>query len=55
MLKISSESQYKEVERELIAFCEHPLFGEFAEHQQQYEETLAALDKWRKDNPLDVL
>lgn len=53
MIEITSESQYKEVEQSLISFCEHPLFGELPEHQQEYEDTLAILDKWRKDNPLN--
>ena len=52
MLVITSEVQYKETEQDLISFCEHPLFGELPEHQKEYEEILAALDKWRKENPL---
>ncbi|HDM8060993.1 hypothetical protein [Vibrio harveyi] len=52
MLVIKSETEYKEVEQNLISFCEHPLYGECSEHEKESQEMLDALDKWREDNPL---
>ncbi|MEZ8438577.1 hypothetical protein AB4584_17570 [Vibrio splendidus] len=52
MLVITSESEYKEAEQNFISFCEHPLFGECPEHENESEEMMAALDKWRKENPI---
>ncbi|HAS6035819.1 hypothetical protein [Vibrio vulnificus] len=51
MLVITSESEYNEVEQNLISFCEHPLYGECPEHEQESQEMLDALNKWREDNP----
>lgn len=52
MLVIQSEKEYEEESENLLSFVEHPLYGELPEHEQEYEDTVAALDKWRKANPL---
>ena len=52
MLVIQSEKEYEEESKNLLSFVEHPLYGELPEHEQEYKETLAALDKWREDNHL---
>ncbi|MEZ9283234.1 hypothetical protein AB4394_07545 [Vibrio lentus] len=52
MLVINSEKEYEEESNNLNSFIEHPLYGELPEHEQTYEETVAALDKWRKENPI---
>lgn len=52
MLVINSEKEYEEESQNLHSFIEHPLYGELPEHEQEYEQIVAALDKWREDNPI---
>ena len=51
-IKISSETEYEQVSKDLSATMDHPLAHDFPD-QVNYEETIEALEKWRKDNKLE--
>ena len=52
MLVITSKNEYEETVKNLHSLIDHPLYGELPEHEKEYYETIAALDKWCKDNPI---
>ncbi|USD35623.1 MULTISPECIES: hypothetical protein [Vibrio] len=52
---IKSESEFEEISADLNATLEHPLaYEEGFWEQVNYDETVAALDKWREDHPLST-
>ncbi|WP_194564532.1 hypothetical protein [Vibrio anguillarum] len=51
-IEIKSEAEYEQVSKDLSATMDHPLAYELPE-LVNYEETIEALEKWRKENPIN--